>query len=218
MKNQDKHIIIYYTSECFHPFLEKIGHKYSSQLIHIDSKAQASDAMREQMKNDILQNHGQLFLLDTRYFSQNHEWLNEIFRQITDPFLHIILFIENDSPIPKHIPDHLITSTFSLPLTENNGSIYQSLLHNSIKKVLEEEESIDLRKRLLKRSHELHEVSKIGKALATERNHDTLLRMILDKAKELAVCDSGSLYLVEADPITKKKRLRFKLSSMSLDT
>lgn len=58
---------------------------------------------------------------------------------------------------------------------------------------------------------DLRELSRVGAALATERDLDTLLGLILTQARRLANADAGSLYLVEPDdgnPTT----LRFKLS------
>jgi HD-GYP domain-containing protein (c-di-GMP phosphodiesterase class II) len=48
--------------------------------------------------------------------------------------------------------------------------------------------------------------------LATERDLDTLLGMILTQARRLADADAGSLYLVEADEDGNPAALRFKLS------
>ncbi len=61
---------------------------------------------------------------------------------------------------------------------------------------------------------DLRELSRVGAALATERNLDTLLGMILTQAKRLSSADAGSLYLVwnDADDSNKPPTLRFKLS------
>jgi HD-GYP domain-containing protein (c-di-GMP phosphodiesterase class II) len=59
---------------------------------------------------------------------------------------------------------------------------------------------------------DLRELSRVGAALATERNLDTLLGMILTQAKRLSSADAGSLYLVEPDPDGEPRALRFKLS------
>jgi HD-GYP domain-containing protein (c-di-GMP phosphodiesterase class II) len=57
---------------------------------------------------------------------------------------------------------------------------------------------------------QLREVSQVGIALATERDHSTLLRKILSKARELSRSDAGSLYLL--DEIGGGKVLRWKLA------
>jgi HD-GYP domain-containing protein (c-di-GMP phosphodiesterase class II) len=57
---------------------------------------------------------------------------------------------------------------------------------------------------------QLREVSQVGIALATERDHSTLLTKILSKARELSRSDAGSLYLL--DDLGGGKVLRWKLA------
>ncbi len=59
---------------------------------------------------------------------------------------------------------------------------------------------------------DLRELSRVGAALATERDLDTLLGMILTQARRLSSADAGSLYLVERDKEGNPSALRFKLS------
>jgi hypothetical protein len=59
---------------------------------------------------------------------------------------------------------------------------------------------------------DLRELSRVGAALGTERDLDTLLAMILTQARRLASADAGSLYLVENDDERNATSLRFKLS------
>jgi HD-GYP domain-containing protein (c-di-GMP phosphodiesterase class II) len=59
---------------------------------------------------------------------------------------------------------------------------------------------------------DLRELSRVGAALATERDLDTLLGMILTQARRLSNADAGSLYLVEQDAQGNPTTLRFKLS------
>jgi HD-GYP domain-containing protein (c-di-GMP phosphodiesterase class II) len=61
------------------------------------------------------------------------------------------------------------------------------------------------------RSRELGELTRIGIALSTERDYNTLLDLILSQARQVTGSDAGSLYLVETLE-NEKKRLRFKLS------
>ncbi len=72
------------------------------------------------------------------------------------------------------------------------------------------------------------QLNKIGVALMSEKNLDTLLSLILDKAMELTGSDASCLFLVETDPGVLEgkgdywadKRIRFKLTrnaSVSLD-
>lgn len=59
---------------------------------------------------------------------------------------------------------------------------------------------------------DLHELTRIGVALSTERDLMTLLEMILNQARRLSASDAGSLYLVERDDSGKPEQLRFKLA------
>ncbi len=71
-----------------------------------------------------------------------------------------------------------------------------------------------LERQLDDRTRELREVSKVGIALSTERDHSALLTKILSKARELSRADAGSLYLLDtADEGTGDGRvLRWKLA------
>ncbi|MDH4128060.1 MAG: GAF domain-containing protein [Spirochaetota bacterium] len=68
---------------------------------------------------------------------------------------------------------------------------------------------------LQKRSKEITDLTNIGKALATERNHHNLLRFILEKSKEITNCDAGSIYLVKKDE-NGIKYLSFRTSDLEL--
>lgn len=67
-----------------------------------------------------------------------------------------------------------------------------------------------LEKQLSERTRELQEVSNVGAALSTVRDHSVLLTMILNKARELSRADAGSLYLL--DESNGQKVLRWKLA------
>ncbi|MBW8887779.1 MAG: GAF domain-containing protein [Fibrobacteres bacterium] len=64
------------------------------------------------------------------------------------------------------------------------------------------------------------QLNQVGIALMSERNLDTLLNLILEKAMELTGSDAGCLYLVETDAAREEeagdywsnKRIRFKLT------
>ncbi len=69
------------------------------------------------------------------------------------------------------------------------------------------------------RDQQLQELNNIGIALSAERDVDSLLTLILVKARTITCADAGSLYLVEESE-DQGQRLRFKLSqndSLELD-
>ena len=67
-----------------------------------------------------------------------------------------------------------------------------------------------LEMQLGERTRELRELSEVGIALSTERDHSVLLTTILSKARELSRADAGSLYLL--DEVNGEKMLRWKLA------
>jgi len=68
----------------------------------------------------------------------------------------------------------------------------------------------ELERQLGERTRELRELSEVGIALSTERDHSVLLTTILSKARELSRADAGSLYLL--DQVDGEKVLRWKLA------
>jgi len=67
-----------------------------------------------------------------------------------------------------------------------------------------------LEKQLTDRTHQLRQVSEVGVALSTVRDHSVLLTMILGKARELSRADAGSLYLLDEEE--GQRVLRWKLA------
>jgi HD-GYP domain-containing protein (c-di-GMP phosphodiesterase class II) len=67
-------------------------------------------------------------------------------------------------------------------------------------------------------ARQIEEISEVGIALSTVRDHGVLLTMILSKARELSRADAGSLYLLD-ETEEGKKILRWKLvQNDSIDT
>ena len=93
-------------------------------------------------------------------------------------------------------------------------------LHQLFSALRSRKQMQNLENKLTSRGQELSELNKIGVALSAERDPDTLLDMILSKAREITSADAGSLYLVEKIPDIPEqennywidKQLRFKLA------
>jgi HD-GYP domain-containing protein (c-di-GMP phosphodiesterase class II) len=58
---------------------------------------------------------------------------------------------------------------------------------------------VRLRRRLASRKLEFRELSRVGMALMLERNHEALLRQIVDQGKRLTGSDGGGMLLAETD-------------------
>ncbi len=61
------------------------------------------------------------------------------------------------------------------------------------------------------RRHEIHELNRIGIALSTQHDHDSLLTLILQTIREFTASDAGSLYVLERDA-EGERRLRFSVA------
>jgi HD-GYP domain-containing protein (c-di-GMP phosphodiesterase class II) len=87
-------------------------------------------------------------------------------------------------------------------------------LLNAVKRsfqILYQKIRADQAERLLaERTRELHEVSEVGIALSTERDHSALLTTILSKARQLSRSDAGSLYLLGEE--NGERVLRWKMA------
>src|ERR1051326_6555575 len=111
-------------------------------------------------------------------------------------------------------------------LTEDNvyvhlaGDPSTTVLLNAVKSayqyLYQKMRADQLERQLSDRTRELKEVSEVGIALSTVRDHQVLLTMILSKARELSRADAGSLYLL--DELNGERVLRWKLAqSDSID-
>jgi len=108
-------------------------------------------------------------------------------------------------------PSWLTDETVYLDLPENpSPSVLLSALKRAYQFLFQKVRADQLEKQLSERTRELQEVSNIGVALSTVRDHQVLLTMILKKARELSRSDAGSLYLL--DDMGGGKVLRWKLA------
>ncbi|HEY3054765.1 MAG TPA: HD domain-containing phosphohydrolase [Thermoanaerobaculia bacterium] len=109
-------------------------------------------------------------------------------------------------------PKWLTDENVYLHLPENPSP---AVLLNSVKRayqyLYQKVRSDQLDRQLSERTRELQEVSEVGIALSTVRDHAVLLTMILSKARELSRADAGSLYLLDEIP-GEGKVLRWKLA------
>jgi HD-GYP domain-containing protein (c-di-GMP phosphodiesterase class II) len=109
-------------------------------------------------------------------------------------------------------PKWLSEDSVYFDLPENPTS---AVLLNAVKRayqfLFQKVRADQLDRQLADRTRELREVSQVGIALSTERDHSVLLTKILSKARELSRADAGSLYLLDDDEQTGRA-LRWKLA------
>ena len=65
-------------------------------------------------------------------------------------------------------------------------------------------------------TQDLQSILKVSRALATEKNFEVLISLILNEVSKIVCADGGSIYVVET--IEKKKYLRFKRSLLHINT
>jgi HD-GYP domain-containing protein (c-di-GMP phosphodiesterase class II) len=84
-------------------------------------------------------------------------------------------------------------------------------VERAFESICAQEEHDRTRRELRRAVSDLETLNKIGVALSTERNTDSLLELILSKSREITSADAGSLYLVEEES-SGGKHLVFKLT------
>ena len=109
---------------------------------------------------------------------------------------------------PALLPDDLVSAYLPHPWRPRQLLV---ALRSAYREVLARQEAQRARHEASSRTRELSELTRIGMALTTERDLNTLLDLILSQARRMTNADAGSLYLVE-EPDDGPKRLRFKLS------
>lgn len=108
-------------------------------------------------------------------------------------------------------PRWLADDSIYMHLPENPSvPVLLSAIKRAYQFLYQKQRADHLEKQLSERTRELQEISEIGAALSTVRDHPVLLSMILGKARELSRADAGSLYLL--DEVKGQKVLRWKLA------
>lgn len=120
----------------------------------------------------------------------------------------VVLGAPGEDDLPLDIPEELVTAFVSAPWSSRKLLI---ALRSGYREAAARQEGVRARQEAASRTKELGELTRIGMALTTERDHDTLLELILTQARQITSSDAGSLYLVETHE-DGHKRLRFKLA------
>jgi HD-GYP domain-containing protein (c-di-GMP phosphodiesterase class II) len=108
-------------------------------------------------------------------------------------------------------PAWLSDETVYVDLPESPAApLLLKALKNAYQLLYQKNRADALERQLAERTRELREMSEVGIALSTERDHSVLLTKILSKARELSRSDAGSLYLL--DELGGGKVLRWKLA------
>jgi HD-GYP domain-containing protein (c-di-GMP phosphodiesterase class II) len=120
----------------------------------------------------------------------------------------VALGTPDESDLPDRLPDDLVSAF--LPVQPGRRQFLVAL-RSCYREAAARTEAARARGEAASRTKELGELTRIGMALSTERDLNTLLEMILSQARALTDADAGSLYLVETTD-DGTRRLRFKLA------
>ncbi|GBD31125.1 MAG: HD family phosphohydrolase [Gemmatimonadales bacterium] len=116
------------------------------------------------------------------------------------------------APGETDVPEELSPDLISAYVPQPYGTRHLLLaLRAAYRHTAARAEAMRARQEAASRTKELEELTRIGMALATERDYNTLLDLILTQARQITGSDAGSLYVVETLE-DESKRLRFKLS------
>ena len=113
-------------------------------------------------------------------------------------------------PIPPDLV-HLVLPDTTSP------AMMAGVVENAFEMLSLRYEKLRLQSRLALSYQDIQHITRIGQAMATERDLDRLIGMILDSARQMVAADGGSMYVVERKQGGERPtHLRFKKSAMSL--
>jgi len=118
----------------------------------------------------------------------------------------IICLLDGDVRLPAKLKSRI----FAVLPRKVPCLVLEKTVEQAFENLRAQEEHHRTRRELRRAVSDLETLNKIGVALSTERNTDSLLELILSKSREITSADAGSLYLVEEE--NGSKHLVFKLT------
>ncbi|MFO1527689.1 MAG: HD domain-containing phosphohydrolase [Turneriella sp.] len=124
--------------------------------------------------------------------------------------------------------DHEVAESRFMPLGEEHIHLHlpsgvsmvqlRRAIETQINALHAEFDRLNLQEKLANSYIEIRRLTAVGQALATERDFDRLIELVLNSAIELTSADGGSIYLSEKHGQgDKPTHIRFKKSAMQLD-
>ena len=126
-----------------------------------------------------------------------------------DPGWQVIYLMKGESLVPARVRES--DRVFAVLPRAASRLVLEKTVARAFDSLREVEETERTRQQLHLVASELETLNKIGVALSTERNTDSLLELILTKSREITSSDAGSLYLVEEEK-EGVKHLVFRLT------
>ena len=120
-----------------------------------------------------------------------------------DPAIQIVV-VGDEASLPVLPSEHVHTFLLAdLPIAVIGQTLARAFAHAQL-----EAEHQRLRATVDRLGDEVFRLNAIGVALSAERDTTALLRLVLERAREITQADAGSLYLLEEDA-AGRRRLRF---------
>ncbi len=146
--------------------------------------------------------------------TSRNQWKLETLRHfVTAGGAIIALGADGEHDLPDAFPEDLLAAYVPQPYGPRQLLI---ALRTAYREAAARRDSLRARSEASTRTKELGELTRIGMALATERDYNTLLDLILTQAREITGADAGSLYLVETkegeEGEEAERTLHFKLA------
>lgn len=158
-----------------------------------------------------------LAILPVEFFQNNQKLLTDWVRE--HPLREVRILLLSKHSVKRHAFGPLFEKFIFLILPEAvDREVIVECASNALYSMRIRFEKIRLQSRLATSSLDIQRLTRVGQSMATERDFDVLISMVLDYAREMATADAGSIYVVErkasGDPAT---HLRFKKSAMDID-
>lgn len=160
---------------------------------------------------------GVIWILSDAYLKQHKDRIANWFLKHAQYYPKIMVISDQESAPEsyKPIPDDLIILTMPEKIQAHH---MVRAIETKLRYIGHEFEQIRLKSKLALSYQEIRRLTMVGQALATERDFDKLIELILLRARELVSADGGSIYLTEPSVSGDRfEYLRFKKSAMLLE-
>ena len=162
--------------------------------------------------------HGVVWLVDTAGLRLNAQLIYNW--QQKYPQFKSRLILMSDAEIAENTFDPIALDQIQLILPASTTTMIQirKACELQLNALHAEFDRLNLQEKLANSYIEIRKLTTVGQALATERDFDRLIELILSSAIELTSADGGSIYLTEKKQGDRPTHIRFKKSAMQLET